>query len=160
MWSRKSRRKQRAALRKPVRCVHGAGRAPRGRAGVAPGQPQSGSLIGCVAERGTCSALHWDARSASFALHVGNLCTFATVLWAVRAHTQRYACMHAVSPRVAVVTRSESVASVRFRLCSCDRSSCTVCSGVRVGACRTRVHFRAIVMFLGVLSMPKLVDDQ
>ena len=92
MWSRKSRRKQRAALRKPVRCVNGAGRAPRGRAGVAPGQPQSGSLIGCVAER----AVHWDACLASFALHVGNLCTFATVLWAVRAHTQRYARMHAV----------------------------------------------------------------
>jgi hypothetical protein len=87
--------------------------------GVAPGQPQSGSLIGCVAER----AVHWDARSASFALHVGNLCTFATEhrsLGCPCAHAEIRT--HACSvPRFAVVTRSRSERASRAFNSACVR---------------------------------------
>ena len=52
MRSRKSRHKQRAAPGEPARCVNNAGRAARGRAGVAPGHNLwgLGSLLGCAAE--------------------------------------------------------------------------------------------------------------
>jgi hypothetical protein len=59
-----------------------------------------------------------------FASHLSNLCSLATVVWSVRrpcAHVERST--HACSvPRFEVATRSESVASVRFRSCSCDRA--------------------------------------
>ena len=154
MWSRKSRRKQRAALRKPVRCVHGAGRAPRGRAGVALGQPQSGSLIGCVAER----AVHWDARSASFALHVGNLCMHFChrSLGCPCAHAEIRT--HACSvPRFAVVTRSESVASKRAIPLRVLTTAARMFRGGRVQNWGP-LSFSSHVMFLGVLSMPRLIE--
>ena len=50
---------------------------------------QLGSLLGCAAERAA-------ALGCLFASHLGNLCSLATVVWSVRAHTQREARMHAV----------------------------------------------------------------
>ena len=92
MRSRKSRRKQRSALlgSRSDTCVVQT-RSQRSRAGLAPGHKLT-TVGHCARLCGrTCSVL-----GCCFASHLGNLCTFATVLWSVRAHTQRYAHMHAV----------------------------------------------------------------
>ena len=90
---------------------------------------QLGSLLGCAAERAT--ALGCFRLAFGQPVQFGHRCLVCPC-----AHAERST--HACSvPRFAVVTRSESVTSVRFRSCSCVRCAeshdrCT---------CRTRVDF-------------------
>ena len=143
----KSRRKQRAALRKPVRCVHGAGRAPRGRAGCRARSTtvgQSDRLCGR-----TCSALGCTLGFVRLAcgepVHFCHRAPFFGL--SVRTRRDTHACMQCSAVRGChEVEERESVASVQFRLCSVLATAARiVCSGV--GACRTRVHFRAMSCF-------------
>ena len=111
MRSRKSRHKQRAAPGEPARCVNNAGRAARGRAGVAPGHN-----LWAV-----CSAVRPDVLRPCLSNEMLVCLAFEQpVQFGYRclvrpcAHVERST--HACSvPRFEVVTRSESVASVRFR---------------------------------------------
>ena len=111
MRSRKSRHKQRAAPGEPARCVNSADRAARGRAGVAPGH-KSWAVCSAVLPNVLCTAMIIRLAFGQ-PVQFGHHCLVRPC-----AHVERS--IHACSvPRFAVVTRSESVASVRFRSCSC-----------------------------------------
>ena len=84
MRSRKSRHKQRAAPGEPARCVNSAGRAARGRAGVAPGH---NLWAVCSAVRPNVLRPCLSNEMLVCLSHLSNLCSLATVVWSVRAHT-------------------------------------------------------------------------